>query len=147
VRGILGQTKDLATASVAALVGGAVGRTTANLIPFGGSPVIDFAKGAAIAIAIRTFGEKLVGREMARFAAVGAMIGPVKNLVISFVPQAQAFLGAHDGVMYMPGFPPSHAPSLRAYSGDSVSAGMVETDTGSGLGGYYDPGFSAYSDY
>lgn len=150
MRGVIGQVQDLGTASVAALVGSAVGRTVGNLIPFGGSPVMNFAKGAAIAIAIRTFGERLVGREMARFAAVGAMLGPVKDLVVSFVPQAETFLGRSDGVMYMPGFPSNYAPSLRAYSGDSAGASVIEADTGSGLNGYgYEGagGLGAYTDY
>lgn len=149
--GFLNQTRDLATSSVAALAGAAVGRTVSNLIPFGGSPVVNFAKGAAVAIAIRTFGERLIGREAARFAAVGAMLAPVKDLIVSFVPQAETFLGRSDQVMYLPAFPPAYAPSLRAYAGEAVGSDVIAEDTGSsGYGmsgipaGY---GMGAYTDY
>lgn len=131
VRGALNQVMDLAQASGVALVGAAAGRTVSNLIPLGSptDPIMSFAKGAVAAIAIRTLGERFLGREMARFAAVGAMLGPTKDLIVAFVPQAETFLGRSDQVTYLPAM--THR-GIAAYSNGGMDvygdgAGAEET--------------------
>ena len=129
-RGMVGQVIGLAQDAGSALIGAAVGRTVSGMIPIGGDqPIVKFAKGTAVAIAIKLFGRRLVGERVASMAAVGAMIGPLKDVIVSFVPQSSQFLGASDGgVMYLPGIP---ASSLQAYAGDQ-GAEYVGEDTGMG---------------
>jgi len=131
--GFVGAGLDLVKMSGAALVGAAVGRTVSNVIPISGGPVVNFAKSTAVAIAIRVFGGKFVGTEVARFAAVGAMLGPMKDLILSFAPQAAPFLSG-DGVMYMPPMVP--APAFSAYA--EGSEGSYDE---AGMGAYAAGGF------
>lgn len=132
---IMGNVKDLAIGSGVALVGMAAGRTISNLIPFSSSnpstqPVVDFAKGTVVAIAIRMFGQKVLGRDLARIAAIGAMIGPTKNLILAYAPSASSFLGAYDSPMAMPRF--SRAGRIAAYPGGVASY----SGGGDGMGSY-----------
>lgn len=122
--GIPGQIMDLGTGAVVALAGGAVSRMASTLIPFGGvSPLANFAKGTLVAIGIRVFGEKLIGRENARIAAIGALMAPTRDLVVSFVPDASRFLGAYaTGVMAMPTFPGTRGiGTYAAYAANGLS--------------------------
>jgi len=112
--GLVGGAIELTKNTGAALVGAAVGRTVSNFIPISGGPVVNFAKSTAVAIAIRMLGARFVGQETARFAAVGAMLGPLKDLILSFAPQAAPFLSG-DGVMYLPGIP-AGMPQFSAYA-------------------------------
>lgn len=132
--GFVGVGMDLVKSSGAALVGAAVGRTVSNFIPVSGGPVVNFAKSTAVAIAIRVFGGKFVGQEVARFAAVGAMLGPLKDLIVSFAPQAAPFLSG-DGVMYLPSIP-AGMPQFSAYA--EGSEGSYED---AGMGAYAAGGF------
>lgn len=134
LRGIGNQVLDLAQASGAALVGSAIGRTVSGVIPLGdpANPITNFAKGSLIAIGIRTLGAQVVGDRMALFAAIGAMLGPTKNLIISFAPQAEQFLGARDDVMYLPSFPGGR--QIASYADDGYSEAEVVED--GGLGSY-----------
>lgn len=130
-RGIVGQVKDLGIGAGVGLLGMAAGRTISNMIPFGqGDPIMGFAKSTAVAIGIRIFGAKVLGNDLARIAAIGAMLNPTKDLLISFVPQAQQFLGASTGVMYLPSFPTSR--SIASYAGASGG----EVSDGEELGSY-----------
>jgi len=134
--GILNTTIGLFKASGAALVGGAAGRMASNLIPIGGSPIVNFAKGVIVAVGIKKLGSRFLGNELATYAAVGAMLGPTKDLITSFVPGATGFLGASNGAMYFP--PPIYSNAgLAAYSGD-VDGADVSVDTG--MGAYSDGG-------
>jgi hypothetical protein len=111
---------DLGTGAVVALAGSAVSRTVSGFIPFGGtSPIANFAKGTLVAIGIRVFGEKLIGRENARIAAIGAMMTPTRDLVVSFVPQVGPYLGTYAGVLAMPTFPGTRG--LAAYAQNGLS--------------------------
>lgn len=132
--GIMGMGLDLVKSSGAALVGAAVGRTVSNLLPIAGGPVVNFAKGTAVAILIRMLGAKFIGQETARFAAVGAMLGPTKDLILSFAPQAAPFLSG-DGVMYLP----PTVPAFSAYSGSED--GSYEDVAGAGMGAYAAGGY------
>lgn len=130
-------TVGLFKASGAALVGGAAGRMLSNLIPIGGSPIVNFAKGVVVAVAIKKLGSRFLGNDLATYAAVGAMLGPTKDLITSFAPGAGAFLGASNGALYFP--PPIYSNAgLAAYSGD-VDGAEVSVDTG--MGAYADAGF------
>lgn len=75
------------------LVGGAASKTISNMIPFGGSPVIDLAKGLVVAIALRKVSNKFLGGDKARFIAAGALAAPLKDAIVGYVPGAAAFLG------------------------------------------------------
>ena len=133
-RGILGDVVSLVKQSGSALIGAAVGRTVTGMIPIGDAtnPIVNFAKGTLVAIGIRTFGARVIGKEAASFAAVGAMLGPTKDLIVSFVPQAGQFLGEGSDVMYLPSIP---AGRMAAYSGEVTGADVMD-DTGSGMGSY-----------
>jgi hypothetical protein len=109
-----------------ALAGMAAGRTISNMIPFGGSPLIDFAKGTAVAIGIRMLGEKMIGRDLARVAAIGAMLGPTRSLIVGYFPTAGSFLGAYGGggVMALPRIPArstisSYSGAMQGYDGNA----------------------------
>jgi len=135
--GILSTTVGLFKASGAALVGGAAGRMISNLIPIGGSPIVNFAKGVLVAVAIKKLGSRFLGNDLASFAAVGAMLGPTKDLITSFVPGATGFLGASNGALYFPRPIYGNTPGLSAYSGDADGTDVSE-DTG--MGAYADGG-------
>jgi hypothetical protein len=126
--GIVRQTGDLFLGAGVALVGAAAGRTISNVIPFGqGDPIMGFVKGVAVAIGIRVLGPKVgLKPEWAKLAAIGAMMGPTKDLIVSFVPQAGSFLGA--GPMLLPRFPRAPA-GLHAYSG-AVEVGESDGQLG-----------------
>lgn len=129
--GMLGQVTTLLKESGVALLGMAAGRTISNLIPFGGtSPLVKFAKGTVVAIGIRMLGEKVIGRDLARIAALGAMLAPTRELVIGYFPTASTFLGAYDGggVMMLPRIPAratisSYSGGMGGYDGN---AGMAQ---------------------
>lgn len=93
---VLAQVQQTAMDAAMTLVGGAAGRTISNLIPIGGSPIVDFAKGTVGAIAVRMLANRFLGAERARFAAAGAMQVPLKSLIVGFVPAAAPFLGDYD---------------------------------------------------
>lgn len=114
--GIVGDVIGLATDTGAVLVGRGAGRFIGNMIPVGGSPIIDFAKNTLVAIGIKRFGKRFVGDRVAGLAAIGAMLNPVSDLVNAYFPAAGALLSGH--VMAMPSFP--GAAPLHAYSGDSA---------------------------
>lgn len=136
--GIVGTAVGLAKDAGAGLIGAALGRTVSNMIPIGGtSPVVSFAKNAIVAIAIKQFGKRFLGERFASYAAVGAMIGPTRDLIVSFVPGASGFLGENGGVTYFPTTPAYR--SLQAYSDvDGTSADMAsEVGMGSYSGDVY----------
>lgn len=127
--GIGGQAFGLVKDAGATLIGAAVGRTVSNLIPLGGdTPVMGFVKSALIAVGLKVYGKRFLGERFASYAAVGAMIGPTKDLIVSFVPGAASFLG-ESGPMYFPSVP----AGLRAYSDTDISAG---DDTSADMGSY-----------
>jgi hypothetical protein len=143
VRGVVGRSVRTLTRTGVALAGAATGRFVSGLIPIGnGSPAVNFAKGALVAVAIQELAPRVIGRDLAEFAAVGALLGPAKDLIVSFVPQAQDYLGRSDQVMYLPRIPnrvasyqeaewvmgsedeapglESYAPAMGSYSGDQI---------------------------
>lgn len=136
VGSMVNQAKDLFVGAGVGLVGMAAGRTISNMIPFNATspaqqPLFDFAKGAIVAVAIRVLGEKVVGRDYARIAAIGALLIPTKNLIVNYAPGASNFLGASDGVMAMPRF--TNARRIAAYPG-----GVASYAGGEGMGAYSD---------
>jgi hypothetical protein len=130
--GLMRDGKDLLIGTGFALGGMAVGRFVASNVPLNVNnaqlqPYVDFGKGVAVAVAIQMFGSKAIGRDNARLAAIGALVVPVKNLVISFMPQAANFLGAYDRPTAMPGFTSTgrmNAYPPRAQVSAYPSAGM-----------------------
>lgn len=135
--GLPRQIMDLGTGAVVVLAGGAAGRTVSSLIPFGGvTPLAQFAKGALVAIGIKMFAPRLIGKPFADLAAIGAMIGPTKDLVISILPQAAGFLGAYGNVMALPTWPGQR--SIGAYAAYAAGNGSEQdsNDDESGMGAY-----------
>lgn len=105
--------------AVATLAGQTLGRTISGAIPFGGtSPIAAFAKGALVAIVIKKVGGRMLPADLVNALAVGAMMGPIKDVVVAYFPQAGQFLGAYsEGVMFMP---PIHSlAAIGSYSGDN----------------------------
>ena len=136
---MLGQVTTLFKESGVALLGMAAGRTISNMIPIGGtSPLVKFAKGTVVAIGIRMLGEKVVGKDLARVAAIGAMLLPTKDLIVGYFPTASTFLGGYaGGVMALPRIPARQ--TISSYSG-----GMAGYDGSAGLaqvGAYASDGY------
>jgi hypothetical protein len=137
--GIVGQVTGLLKESGVALLGMAAGRTISNMIPIGGTdPIMKFAKGTVVAIGIRMLGEKVMGRDLARIAAIGAMIGPTRELVVGYFPTASTFLGGYagGGVMALPRIPARQ--TISAYSGQ-VSG--YDGNAGVSVGSYASDGY------
>lgn len=138
--GIMGRSVRTLTRTGVVLGGIAVGRFVSNLIPIGnGSPIVNFAKGAAVAIAIQELAPRVIGRSLAEDAAVGALLAPVKDLVVSFVPQAQDFLGRSDQVMYLPRIPNRVASYQEAewiMGSEDEGAGLESYSGQGGMGSY-----------
>ncbi len=103
------------------LVGGAVGRFVAGMIPFNAStpanqPYVDFGKSALIAVGVRYLGPRFMGQDMARLAAIGVMLPATKNLVLSFVPSASQYLGSADRApMFLPRSISQRNPNIQGY--------------------------------
>lgn len=115
--GIAKQVIGLGKDTAVVLVGSAASRFVSNLIPFGNDGgLAGVAKGALIAVGIRTFGARFVGADMARLAAVGAMIGPLQSAIAITVPGAAQFFGV----------PEVAAASLSSYSSDYIGGGMAD---------------------
>lgn len=138
VGGLAGTAIGLGKMAVATMAGQALGRIATNAIPIGGtSPVAGLAKGLVVAIGIKKLGSRVVSADLAECLAVGALMGPLRDAVVSYVPQAGQFLGAYaGGVMALPSFP----GSLGAY-GSYASVDMPDSrqdDPGSeeGMGAY-----------
>lgn len=122
VRGLIALGKDAG----AVLVGGAISRTVSGFIPFGGSPPIDLAKGAVIAVAIDRFGARVVGRDVAHMLAIGALVSPLKNALLAYLPPSVgAFLGSYDlgGIGSYSAIPaPAQGSEMGSYAGDQIYA-------------------------
>jgi hypothetical protein len=130
--GIVRQVTDLGTGALAALAGAAAGRTVSSLIPFGGTdPIMNFVKGAVVAIGIRMVAPKVgLNARLADLASIGAIMGPTKDLVVSFVPQASAFLG--EGPMAMPRMI-RQPRRLASYSGTPEVSDGLSSYSGGGV--------------
>lgn len=128
--GVFGKVKDVAIGAGVVLGGMAVGRTVSNLIPIGtaGDPVVDAIKGVGIGLGIRIFGEKMIGRDYARLAAIGAVVNPLKALITHYAPGAATFLGA--GPLPFPRYPNAvralQAP-ISSYPGSNGMASYPST--------------------
>jgi hypothetical protein len=136
LRGIGGDVFTLAKDAVAVMAGQALGRTVTNLIPFGGNtPVINAGKGLLVAIAIKKFGRKAVSGDLADMLAIGALIGPLKDLIVSVVPQAGSFLSGGYAMPRMIGSYASYAPyqTVRGGAADGVD---TYVQGGENLGAY-----------
>lgn len=123
VNGIIGDVKDLAIGAGAGLAGMAIGKTVSGMIPINSTnpqtqPIFDFAKGVVVAVGIQMIGKRFVGRDLARIAAIGALLNPTKNLVTSYAPSLSPYLG---DAMFLPAFatPPRR---LSAYAGTGMQA-------------------------
>lgn len=128
----MNQAVDLAKGATAVLAGQAAGRTIAGFIPVTGGPLVEAAKGVGAAIVIQMIGRQFLPADLAKLMAYGALANPMKDLIISFVPQASQFLGSYsgNGVMYLPAVPASR--TLGVYAGD-------------GQEGFEDEALSSYS--
>lgn len=133
---MLGGVKESFIGAGAVLGGMAAGRFVSSMIPLNASnaaqqPLYDFAKGVLVSIGVRMLGRKVIGRKYADLAAIGVLVGPSRNLILSYVPGASPFLG--NGVMAMPRF---------------TSGGRLPSGTAAYPGGVaaYSDGLSAYSE-
>ena len=115
---VIGSVKDAAFVGV----GAAVGRTVGNIIPIGGTPITDFAKGVVVAVGVRMLGRRFLGPDAARMLAAGALYVPFKNVITSFVPAAGAFLGDYSDLA---------AYSLPGLAGVDDTLGGVDDTLGS----------------
>jgi hypothetical protein len=127
--GLMATGKQAVVDASMVVVGGAAAKTISGFIPFGGTPVVDLAKGLVVAIALRKVGNKFLGGDKARFLAAGALASPLKDALIGFVPGAAQYLG-EDMSAYS---------SIAAYSD---VAGYID-----GTGSFAEPsGVSSYSE-
>ena len=127
--GLMATGKQAVVDASMVVVGGAAAKTISGFIPFGGSPVVDLAKGLIVAIGLRKVGNKFLGGDKARFLAAGALASPLKDALVGFVPGAAQYLG-EDMSAYS---------SIAAYSD---VAGYID-----GTGSFAEPsGVSSYSE-
>lgn len=135
---VIGGIKESFLGAGAVLGGMAAGRFVSSMIPLNASnaaqqPLYDFAKGVLVSIGVKMLGRKVIGQKYADLAAIGVLVGPSRNLILSYAPSASAFLGS--GVMAMPRFTVGGGrvgPGVQAYPG--------------GVAAYSNDGLSAYSE-
>jgi hypothetical protein len=141
----MGSFIDLAKGSAAILVGQALGRTISTKIPIGdlSNPFLNAAKSGVVAIAIRKFGARAVGPDLARLAAMGAFASALQQLIVSVVPQAASFLGASDSVMILPAIPGRDRIGVySADTGDNIGPlGAYAAYAPSSMGSYTSDGY------
>lgn len=116
VAGIGRQVIEMGKQTVAVLAGRTLGRTLSGMIPFGGtSPLVSAGKGVAVAIGIKMLARRVVSADLADALAVGALIGPVTDLVNSYTPSLAPYLSG--GPIRMPTFPAmgTYAPRVGSY--------------------------------
>lgn len=141
--GLVGDLATLGGQTVAALAGAALGRRIAALIPVaddpGKAPIISWAKAALIAL-----GLKMVNRKFLRLpsqyvdaAALGVLLGPTKDVIVGFVPEAGNYLG--DVMTLQPFSGMVGRRALASYSMNGMGAYAENwaevVDDGSGQGG------------
>lgn len=134
MKGIGGTALELGKGALAVGVGMAASRTLGGMIPLNASnpsqqPLYDAAKGVVVAIAIKKFGGKIVPQRYADLAAIGALVTPIRSLIVGYLPSAGQYLG-DGGVMAMPRF--TGARRIAAYPG--------------GVAAYAHDGMGAYSE-
>lgn len=93
---LVGQVKQLVMDTALLAAGGAVQRGVSKVIPVMSNPLLEAAKGTAIAVGVGMLGRRFVGNERARYLAAGAMLPVLKNIVTAYVPSAAAFLGEYE---------------------------------------------------
>lgn len=107
---------ELGKQTFAVLAGRTLGRTITGMIPFGGvSPLVSAGKGVAVAIGIKMLARRVISADLADALAVGALIGPVTDLVSTYTPSLAPYLSG--APMGMPTFPAmgTYAPRMAAY--------------------------------
>lgn len=127
---------ELGKQTVAVLAGRALGRTVSGMIPFGGtSPLMSAGKGVAVALVIKMFARKVVSADLADALAVGALMGPVTDLVSTYTPTLSPFLSG--GPIGMPTFPAmgTYAPRVGSYP-KLAGASADQSDDGIYVGSY-----------
>lgn len=132
IQGIGNQVLALGKQTVAVMAGRTLGRTISGMIPFGSAnPLLNAGKGVAVAIGVKMLGRRFLSADLADALAVGAMIGPVTDLVSTYLPGATPFLSG--GPIGMPTFPGAMAsyPRLASYPQAGDDAGDAE-----GMGSY-----------
>lgn len=131
--GIGGEIMSLGKQTVAVMAGRYLGRTVTAMIPFAStSPYVTAAKGVAVALLIKRFGRKVVSGDLADALAIGALLGPMNDLIVSVAPQAAGFLsGGPIGFATFPSGVSSYA-RMGSYSGtdsdDSTYVGSYSND-------------------
>lgn len=121
--GIGGEIMSLGKQTIAVMAGRYLGRTISGFIPFGGTSVfVNAAKGVAVAILIKKFGRRIVSADMADALAIGALLGPVNDLIVSVAPQAAGFLSGGYAMPSFPGGAIGTYPRLSSYSDGQSTA-------------------------
>lgn len=119
---------QLGKQTVAVMAGRTLGRTISGMIPFGsGNPLVSAGKGVAVALGIKMLGRRVLSADLADALAVGALIGPVTDLVSAYVPGVSPFLSG--GPMALPSFPgmasyPTRIASYPQPSDEGDAEGM-----------------------
>ena len=96
--GFLGMIQQGAMDSLATLGGGAAARIAGGFIPLADTGLLGAAKGVGVAVVLGMVSRRFLSSDTARFVTAGAMQVPIKNLIVSFVPAAGAYLGDYDNV-------------------------------------------------
>lgn len=125
------QAIETAKGATAVLAGQAAGRMIVGFIPVTGGPIVEAAKGVGAAVLLKMIGRQFLPADLANYLAIGALVNPMKDLIVSVVPQAGGFLGAYSsGPMYLP--PMGAANRIGVYASD-------------GQEGFEDENLSSYS--
>ena len=116
----------------ALVLGGSVGgNLVGKILPTFGNPYLDAAKGTAVAVGIRMLGQRMLGRDRARFLGAGAMQPVLKGLIVALAPSAAPFLADYETMgSYLPMGDPY---ADGGYLGDGQ---VIEPDVAQGIGSY-----------
>lgn len=131
---IIAQVKQLTMDTIMVTAGGAVQRVAAKFLPTMSNPLVEAAKGTAVAVAVGIAGRRFLGADRARFLAAGAMMPVLKNVVTAYLPSASAFMGDYEPLGTYSPIPAEMGDPYPdgGYLGN-VDPGM---DTGESLGSY-----------
>ena len=106
-------------------VGGAINRTVGGMIPIGGTPVTDLAKGIVLGELSKMLTRRFLGPDRSRFLAAGVLYPSLKSALTSMVPATAPFLGDYADYAGLAAY------SLPALAGVDDTLGGVDDTLGS----------------